>query len=177
VIDLSRRPQDRIARPDDGQFRLLLGRAMFHRLKQPCIGARQQRQLARIHRIVVGVAGGDPLQVARIGHDDFVPQPLQLATDPGRLRTGFEREPPRPIAEMFFDPTHLVAKVSFFDHFAVLVNDAIPAEFIAQIDPDRLAHLLVHLAKLFHGWFLLCTSSSAFHSLTAVQVSQPSHPI
>ena len=178
TVDQQRaRPQDRIARPDHGQFRLLFGRAMFHRRQQPRVGPRQQSQLARIHGIVLGVARGDPLQLAWVGHDDLVAQPLQLAADPGRLRSGLQCDPPRLAAEMFFEGTRLVAKDSFFHHLAVLIEDAIAADFVAQIDPDGLAHPRWHFAKLLHGWFLLCTSSSAFISLTADQVSQPSHPI
>jgi hypothetical protein len=170
-------PQNRIARPDHGQFRLLFGGAMFHRRQQPHVGPRQQGQLARIDGIVFGVARGDPLQLARIGHDDLVPQPLQLAADPGRLRAGFERDPPRAAAEMFFHGTGLVAEAPFLDHVAAGIDDAIPAYLVAQIDTDGFLHRLHHFAKLLHGWFLHCTSSSAFISLTADQVSQPSHPI
>ena len=165
AVDQQRaRPQDRIPRPDHGQFRLLLGRAMLHRRQQPHIGPRQQRQLARIRRIVLGVAGGDPLQLARVGHDDFVTQPLQLAADPGRLRAGLQRDPPRLSGEVCIDGAGLVAEASLFHHVAVPVDDAIPADLVSQIDADGLAHLLRHFAKLLHGWFLLCTSSSAFIS-------------
>src|SRR5208282_1730615 len=80
-------------------------------------------------------------------------------------------------AEMLLDRTGLVAEATFLDHVAVVIDDAVPADLVSQIDADGLAHLLRHFAKLLHGWFLLCTSSSAFISLTADQVSQPSHPI
>jgi hypothetical protein len=111
------------------------------------------------------------------GHDDLVPQPLQLAADPGRLRTGFQRDAPWLSTKMFIEGACLVAKAPFLDHFACPIHGAVPAYFIAQIDPDRLAQTRWHFANLLHGWFLLCTSSSAFISLTADQVSQPSHPI
>src|SRR5580692_2693601 len=37
------------------------------------------------------------------GHDDLVPQPLQLAADPGRLRTGFQRDAPWLSTKMFIE--------------------------------------------------------------------------
>ncbi len=77
------RPQDRIPRPDHRQLDLLLGRAMFHRFQQLYLGPRRQRQLARVHRIVFCVAGNDPLQLARIGYDHIMTQPLQFPADPG----------------------------------------------------------------------------------------------
>jgi hypothetical protein len=148
----------------------LLGRAMFYRCQQFHIGTGKPCQLARIGWIVLGIAAGDPLQFSRVGHDNLMTQPLQFPADPGRLCAGFQGNPPRFSAEMRFNGTHLVAKTAFLHHRAALVHDAVTAHLVAQIDSDCFhRYLLPGLAMLLHGWFLLCTSQSAFHSLTAVQ--------
>jgi hypothetical protein len=68
----------------------------------------------------------------------IVPQSLQLAADPGRLRARFERDPPRLSAEMFVDGTGLITEAPFLDDVAVWIDDAVPADLVSQIDADGL---------------------------------------
>src|SRR4030081_2671070 len=105
-------------------------------------------------------------------------QPRQLSADPSRLRPRFQRNPPRLPAEMLREGTHLVAETAFFDDLAFSVHDAVAAHLVAQVNADGLLrYLLPRFAKLPHGWLLLCTSSSAFHSLALSKAGQPSHTI
>jgi hypothetical protein len=105
-------------------------------------------EFPRVGRIVLGVAGGNPLKLTRVGHDHFMTQPFQLPADPSRLRSRFQRNPPRQPAEMLCEGTHLITETAFFDDLAFSVHDA-----------------------------AACTSSSALHSLSLSKAGQPSHPI
>src|SRR5258708_18902369 len=79
---------------------------------------------------------------------------------------------------MIREGTCLVSETAFFDDLPFSVHDAVAAHLVAQVNTDRLLrHLLPRFAKLLHGWLLLCTSSSAFHSLSLSKAGQPSHPI
>src|SRR5258708_6113950 len=79
---------------------------------------------------------------------------------------------------MLREGTCLVTETAFFDDLPFSVHDAVAAHLVAQVNTDRLLrHLLPRFAKLLHGWLLLCTSSSAFHSLSLSNAGQPSHPI
>src|SRR5260221_9711219 len=79
---------------------------------------------------------------------------------------------------MLREGTCLVTETAFFDDLPFSVHDAVAAHLVAQVNTDRLLrHLLPRFAKLLHGWLLLCTSSSAFHSLSLSKAGQPSHPI
>src|SRR5216684_764296 len=79
---------------------------------------------------------------------------------------------------MIREGTCLVTETAFFDDLPFSVHDAVAAHLVAQVNTDRLLrHLLPRFAKLLHGWLLLCTSSSAFHSLSLSKAGQPSHPI
>jgi len=107
-----------------------------------------------------------------------VAQLVQFARDPRRLRSRFQRDPPLLAAEMLLDGARLVAEASFFHHLAVPVDHGVATQLVPQVDSDRFhLQLFQSFVKLPHGWFLLCTSSSAFHSLPLSKASQPSHLI
>jgi hypothetical protein len=88
------------------------------------------------------------------------------------------RRPPRFPTEMLREGTYLVTGTAFFDDLTFSVHDAVTAHLVAQVNADGLLrYLLPRFAKLLHGWLLLCTSSSAFHSLSLSKAGQPSHTI
>src|SRR5712671_2945525 len=79
---------------------------------------------------------------------------------------------------MLRDGTYLVSETTLFDDLAFSVHDAVAAHLVTQVNADGLLrHPLLRFVKLLHGWLLLCTSSSAFHSLSLSKAGQPSHPI
>src|ERR1700681_1949460 len=105
-------------------------------------------------------------------------QTLQLPADPSRLRPRFQRNPPWLTAEMLRERTCLVTETAFFHDLPFSVHNAVAAHLVAQVNADGLLrYLLPRFAKLLHGWLLLCTSTSAFHSLSLSKAGQPSHPI
>jgi hypothetical protein len=168
------RPHQCVPRANHRQFRLLLGRAMLHRLQQIPV---RPRQLPRIVAIVLVVGQGDPLQLPRIGHDHFVPKLGELAGDPRRLLV-HSHPRPCPAAKVSGNEIGMVAKRSFLHRQALIVEDEITAHPVAQIDPNRLGLIpLGNFAILLHGWFSFAASLSAFHSLSLFQGGQPSHPI
>ena len=77
------RAERRVTSPNQRQFGLLFRAAMLDRGEQFHIGTCQPGKLVRIGGIVLPVAGGDPLQFARVSDDHFLAKPLQFAADPG----------------------------------------------------------------------------------------------
>jgi hypothetical protein len=84
------RPSQAGARSNHQEIRLRRCAAVLHRIQQLRIDPGQR---LRIQPIVFLSALPDQPHLARIGHDYFMPQRAEQATDPGRMRPDFQRDP------------------------------------------------------------------------------------
>jgi hypothetical protein len=110
---------------------------MPHRTEQAGIESRQPRQHSGIQPVIFAAAFPDQPHVPRMRHDYFTPQLSQPPADPGRMRPGLQRH-----AAAWHSAEHLLHRcfggrqLLLDQHFACLVEHAVVAELIAQIDSD-----------------------------------------
>ena len=110
---------------------------MLHRTQQLGIDPRQPRQRLRIQPIVFLAALPDQPHLARIRHDHFVPQLAEQATDPGRMRPDFQRDPAaRHLAEDFAQRFRIRADTLLQLYLAGFVQHAVPAVAVSQIQSN-----------------------------------------
>ena len=110
---------------------------MLHRTQQLRIDPRQPRQRLRIQPIVFLPALSDQPHLARIGHDHFMPQLAEQATDPGRMRPDFQRDPAaRHRAEDFLQRFRIRADSLLQLYLPSFIHHAVPAVAISQIQSD-----------------------------------------
>src|SRR5690242_9389555 len=137
---------------------LRLSTAMAHRSQQSGIDPCQPRQGPGIELIIFSAALADQSYLARMGHDHFVTHLCQLPADPGRVRSGFQCDPTaRNPAERLADSVRCGRHVTFPNHLPRLIQNAVIASSISQVQPDRQPCLLENLlpthgdgAILFH---------------------------
>jgi len=127
----------------------------------------------RIPGIVLAIARRDPLQLPRVGPDHLAPNRFSsrlIQADCAPASRAMRR---RSLPEVLFDGANQVPTTSLFDDFAVRIENALPAQFIAQIDSNVLdSHPCLAPVMVAGSPLHLIESVSR---VTAVQVSQPSH--
>ena len=65
---------------------------MLDRAEQRGIGAAEPREHPRVRLVALGRARGDGAQLAGVGHEHRVAQPLQEPADPRAVRAGLHHE-------------------------------------------------------------------------------------
>jgi hypothetical protein len=137
-VDQSRAcPHQAGARSNHHEIRLRLHAAMLHRIQQLWIDPRQPRQRLRIQPIVFLAALSDQPHLARIGHDHFMSQLAEQATDPGRMRPDFQCDPTARHGGEDFLQRFCTRTDSLFQlYLACFIDDAVPAVAISQIQSD-----------------------------------------
>ncbi len=137
--------------PGAQPIQILLARpaAMLNGFQQFWVGVRQAGQLLGIVAIVFRHAVRDGVDLARVGHDDLVPPLLEPSADPRRMRAAFQGDAlARDVGKLLPQPFFRGGNATFFDHFALRVEDAVMAETIPEIQTYGPFRLLSPLGVL-----------------------------
>src|SRR5579871_2856411 len=131
-------PDHEVTCADQGKSFLLLDRSVRDRPQDLRIKPGIARQLLRIDLIALPIAVRDRPQLADVRHDHLMAQFLQLFADPDRMRSslhryacaGHSRKP-------LLDSLRCRSEAAAIDYFAVLVESAVMAPDISEVDADR----------------------------------------
>src|ERR1700752_890654 len=90
-----------------------------------------------IEPIILSTALADQSHVPRMGHDHFVAHLAQLPAHPGGVRSGFQCDPTaRDLAEGLLNSLRCCRKVVFQNHVTRLIQNAVMAGSVSQIQTD-----------------------------------------
>jgi hypothetical protein len=162
-----------IAGSDRRQRLLLRDRTMCDRPQDLRIQACIAGDLLGVHRVALPVAVRDRPQLAHVGHNHLMTQLPDLLADPDRVGARFHGNPGSIQApEALVHPGRVGSEPAPVYYLAVLVESAVMAPDVPEVDPDRHpdlgtsawfryevlrmsfhAHSLSHLRKTFSSHF------------------------
>jgi hypothetical protein len=139
-VDQSRSDFDEFApRSEHRQVPLLGQIAMPDRVKELWVETSETRQSFRILRVVLPSATGNDGNLPGIGNDHFMAETRKKLAHPGRLPTGFDSySHAGHFLEMGRETLPTGSEAAFLKGLAVGTKNTIVAEFISEIDPNRL---------------------------------------